>query len=196
MEVTIGGNRLGSGKKMKQELHNYERSNHDLNKIWRSTMSPGTLVPFYSKLLLPGDTMDIELNAQVLTNPTVGPLFGSFKLQLDMFMCPVRLYQAQLHNNKLGIGKDMAKIKLPIFEIQAKSVNFNSKEPLDLQQINPSSLLNYLGLKGLGHGETPTQVLTKKKCALKVFAYYDIYKNTNLGEIISRLFFHKSKRNE
>ena len=79
-------------------------------------MAPGTLVPFMSKVMLPGDTFDITLNAEVLTHPTVGPLFGSYKLQLDVFAIPLRLYQAQLHNNKLGIGLDMSKIRLPELE--------------------------------------------------------------------------------
>ena len=30
MLKTLGGDRLGAGKKMKVELHNYERSTHDL----------------------------------------------------------------------------------------------------------------------------------------------------------------------
>ena len=48
-EVTIGGDRLGSGNKQKVAMHGYERSNHDLSYIWRNTMSPGTLVPFMSE---------------------------------------------------------------------------------------------------------------------------------------------------
>ena len=47
--VTIGGERLGAGKKMKAEMHEYERSTHDLSYAWRSTMSAGTLVPFLKK---------------------------------------------------------------------------------------------------------------------------------------------------
>ena len=50
MLKTLGGDRLGAGKKMKVELHNYERSTHDLGYIWRSTMSAGTLVPFMTQV--------------------------------------------------------------------------------------------------------------------------------------------------
>ena len=50
---------------------------------------------------------------KVLTHPTVGPLFGSFKFQADVFVCPIRLYNAWLHNNKLGIGLDISQINLP-----------------------------------------------------------------------------------
>ena len=40
---TLGGDRLGSGKKQKISMHGYERSTHDLGYIWRSTMACGTL---------------------------------------------------------------------------------------------------------------------------------------------------------
>ena len=64
-KVTLGGERLGSGKKNKIELHGYERSTHDLGYVWRSSMAAGTLVPFMSMVGLPGDTFDINLNAYI-----------------------------------------------------------------------------------------------------------------------------------
>jgi len=76
-------------------------------------MASGTLVPFMSELALPGDSWDINLNAQVMTLPTIGPLFGSYKIQLDVFEVPIRLYNAQLHMNKLGVGMDMSNIFIP-----------------------------------------------------------------------------------
>ena len=98
---TLGGDRLGSGNKMKVQLHNYERSTHDLGYLYRTSMACGTLVPFMSEVALPGDTFDISIGADVKTAPTIGPLFGSYKLQADVFMCPIRLYHAALHNNAL-----------------------------------------------------------------------------------------------
>ena len=53
-KVTIGGDRLGSGKKMQVELDDFQRSNHDLGYVFRTTMSPGTLVPFMNEVALPG----------------------------------------------------------------------------------------------------------------------------------------------
>lgn len=133
-KVTIGGNRLGSGKRMTTNLKSYERSTHNLGYLWRSTMAPGTLVPFMVEPALPGDTWDIGLSAETLTLPTIGPLFGSFKLQLDVFCVPIRLYQAQLHNNKLYIGLNMDQIKLPLLELRSKSIDFTSDTPIDIQQ--------------------------------------------------------------
>ena len=93
-KVTLGGDRLGTGKKMQVKLHNYGRSTHDMSYVWRSTMSSGTLVPFLNEIGLPGDTFDIDLDAMVMTHPTLGPLLGSFKVQLDVFQAPIRLYNS------------------------------------------------------------------------------------------------------
>ena len=122
-QITLGGERLGSGNKNKVWMHNYERSTHDLSYIWKSTMAAGTLVPFMSEVALPGDTFDINLNVDVLTHPTRGPLFGSYKVQLDVFQVPIRLYQAKLHQNMLGIGMEMSKVVLPKAVLTAAAIN-------------------------------------------------------------------------
>ena len=140
--VTLGGERLGGGKKQKVTMHGYERSTHDLSRIWRSTMSPGTLVPFIKEVALPGDTFDIELNTSVLTLPTIGPLFGTFKLHQDVFMVPMRLYNAQLHMNMVEIGLDMSKVIMPQVELMGN--NPLTTLPIDNQQINPSCIFKYL----------------------------------------------------
>ena len=142
--VNIGGGRLGSGAKMNTSMRGYERSNHDLSHLWKSTMSAGTLVPFLSEVALPGDTWDIDLDCVVKTLPTVGPLFGSFKVQLDVFSCPIRLYHAALHNNKLNIGMKMDTVKLPKMKLRGAKLVFDKNildVPVDRQQVNPSSLL-------------------------------------------------------
>ena len=180
MLKTLGGDRLGAGKKMKVELHNYERSTHDLGYIWRSTMSAGTLVPFMTQVALPGDTFDITLDAFVNTHPTVGPLFGSFKMQLDIFQCPIRLYQGQLHNNKLGIGMEMSKVKLPMLKYTApyEEANIIQNHPdYNNSQVNPSCLLSYLGIRGIGVNMTQPEGAARYFNAIPLLSYWDIYKN-------------------
>ena len=58
----LGGDRLGSGNKMKVHMHGFERSTHDLGHVFRTTMASGTLVPFLCNVATPGDTWDIDLN--------------------------------------------------------------------------------------------------------------------------------------
>jgi hypothetical protein len=168
-QVTLGGDRLGAGKKQKVDLRSYERSTHDLSYIWRSTMASGTLVPFMSEVALPGDTFDIDLDVDVKTHPTIGPLFGSYKVQLDVFQCPIRLYNGKLHMNLLNIGMNMNQIKLPLIEMEADGTKIG-----DNDQINPSSIFSYLGIRGLGKGQGTVK---REFNAVPYLSYWDIYKN-------------------
>ena len=104
---TIGGDRLGSGKKMKAAMHNYERSTHDQSKQWFSTTAPGVLNPCHVTIGLPGDTFEIDIEGITKTAPTIRPMYGSFKQQVDIFGCPIRLYIKDLHNNKLNVGMSL-----------------------------------------------------------------------------------------
>ena len=113
MKVEIGGKRLGNSNKMTVEYRNFERSTHDLSRPVRTTMAPGTLVPICVEPTLNGDTFDIDIDSNVLTHPTTGPLFGSFKLEHHIYTGPVRLYNSWLHNNRTKIGLNMEQVKLP-----------------------------------------------------------------------------------
>lgn len=177
MKVSIGKNTLGGGKKMMTRLNNYNRSTHDNSFVMRTTMAPGVLVPTMTELLLPGDTYPIQTRCHTLTHPTIGPLFGSFKQQNDFFFCPIRLYNAMLHNNALNIGLDMKKVKFPVVKIDSSDWDLNKKmigsNDTLLRQIHPSSLLSYLGYKSLNQ-ETGTEWTWN---IIKPLMYYDIFKN-------------------
>ena len=173
-QVTLGGDRLGAGNKQKVSLHGYERSTHDLSYVWRSTMASGTLVPFMSELALPGDTFDINLDADIKTHPTIGPLFGSYKVQLDVFQIPVRLYNGKLHMNMLNIGLNMQNIFLPQVRLQGET---NAWKYGDNTQINSSCLFKYLGISGIGKSDDDTdEYVTRNFNAVPYLAYFDIYK--------------------
>jgi hypothetical protein len=174
MKTELGGDRLGSGNKQEISMRNYERSSHDLGYIWRSSMASGTLVPFMSEVGLPGDSFDIDLEADVKTLPTVGPLFGSYKVQLDIFQCPVRLYQGKLHMNMLNIGMDMAEVQLPQLRTFAEYDALKG----DNQQVNSSCILSYLNIRGLGKPTSQGQETVRRDFnAVPFLGYWDIYKN-------------------
>lgn len=170
IKKNIGKNTLGDGKKMQVDLKTYNRSTHDLSFAWRNTQGVGTLVPCFKQLALPGDTFDIDIDAKVLTHPTVGPLFGSYKLQVDFFVAPIRLYNAMLHNNALNIGLDMSKVKLPTIT-NTVGTNDTPDENEPWRQISPSCILAYLGLRGFGINKTVAWNATP------LLAYLDIFKN-------------------
>lgn len=178
MKKQIGKNTLGGGQKMEVDLRTYNRSTHDLSYAWRSSMGVGTLVPFCKKLALSGDHWSIDLNTKVLTYPTTGPLFGSFKLQLDMFMCPIRLYNAMLHNNTLGVGLNMDAVKLPIYGFQEQAADGY------FSHISTSSALNYLGHKG-----TNSKDVEVTYNGVPLLAYWDIFKNYYANKQESKFYY-------
>jgi len=167
MKVNIGKNTLGDSDKMSVSLKEYGRSTHNLSSAWRSPMGVGTLVPFMKLLGLPGDTFEIDLDTQIMTHPTVGPLFGNFKFQADVFTCPIRLYNAMLHNNTLNIGLDMSKVKLPLAGQWTKTGSV---------QYGKASINEYFGVKG-SPKNTNTNVGVGDYQIIPHLAYYDIFKN-------------------
>ncbi|AXH77594.1 MAG: major capsid protein [Microviridae sp.] len=181
-KVTLGGDRLGSGNKQQVELEQFSWSGHDLSSIFRSTMSAGTLVPFMVQPCLPGDQWEIKLNADAKTLPTVAPVFGSFKVQVDMFSIPMRLYNSWTHNNKLGIGLNMSSVKHPLMTLTALNENstFFKENPYPYP-INNSNVLKYLGISGAGRyseaGETTTKYKNRDFNAVPLLGYWDIFKN-------------------
>ena len=150
-------------------LRDYGRSTHNLSYVWRNTQAPGTLVPFMKILAMPGDTFDINIESHILTHPTVGPLFGSYKFQADVFVCPIRLYNALLHNNALNIGLEMNTVKFPKFELASSNTD-------DIGKWSNSSLLHYLGFKK-GAKEINSGIGRQRYNAIPAIAYYDIFKN-------------------
>ena len=179
MKVSIGKNTLGGGKKMTTRLNNYNRSTHDLSHVCRTSAAVGTLIPTLYHLVLPGDTFPIETRCHTLTHPTIGPLFGSFKQQNDFFFCPIRLYNAMLHNNALNIGLNMKQVKFPIYPVPYnqytdKSKMKGSNDSL-LNEVNPSSLVAYTGVRALST-LAPYGNMKTFNC-IKVMMYYDIFKN-------------------
>lgn len=166
MKVNIGKNTLGDSDKMSVSLKEYGRSTHNLSSAWRSPMGVGTLVPFMKLIGLPGDTFDIDLDAQIMTHPTIGPLFGNFKFQADVFTCPIRLYNAMLHNNTLNIGLDMSKVKLPVAAIWTTKENRTGK----------GSITEYMGLRRQAFG-TDNDKAEGDYQIVPILSYYDVFKN-------------------
>ena len=164
---TIGKNTLGDNNKMKIRLREYDMSSQNLSYVFRSTMGVGMLVPFMKILCQKGDIFDIKLTNKTMTHPTLGPLFGSFKIQHFIFTAGFRLYNSWLHNNRTGIGMKMSDIKFPI------TSNYFSGNNI-IEKNNPSSLYSYIGWKGSRRKGTNTVAY---KQSVPILIYLDIFKN-------------------
>lgn len=178
LQKNIGKNTIGDNNKMSVNLHTYNMSTHDLSTIFRNTQSAGTLVPNLVLLAQKGDTIDIDIESHVLTHPTVGPLFGSFKHENHIFSVPIRLYNSWLHNNRTKIGLNMSDVKLPQLSIKINKTADKPTPDNQWSQINPSCLLAYLGIRGYAYNiTTSNQEVEVRKMAVPLLGYFDIFKN-------------------
>lgn len=168
---TLGKNTLGDNNKMKIAMRDYDMSTHDISTICRTSLGVGMLVPFCKILCQKGDIIDLNLINKTLSQPTLGPLFGSFKLQHFMFFGGFRLYNSWLHNNRTGIGMKMSDIKLPMMLAKTYGIETDAKT-----NISASALYKYLGWSNsrrTGSGAT-NGVL---KNGVPLLMYLDIFKN-------------------
>ena len=180
IKKTLGGDRLGSGRKMTQELHGFGRSSHNVSRIMRTDQAIGTIVPAWCQIGTTGTTFYLDMEAKTRTLPTNGPIFASMKHQIDVFVIPIRLYVGALHNNMLGIGLNMKDVKFPTFTIESRTPDTNTDIHVNMQQVSQDSLLAYLGVRGIGQSPTPTvssSRVQKTTQGLFLLAYWDIYKN-------------------
>lgn len=168
---TLGKNTLGDNNKMKVAMRDYDMSTHDISTIFRSSIGVGMLVPFCKILCQKGDIIDINLINKTLSQPTLGPLFGSFKLQHFMFFGGFRLYNSWLHNNRTGIGMKMSDIKLPMMHAKTYGTATEAKT-----NISSSALYKYLGWsKSRRKGTSATNGVLKN--GVPLLMYLDIFKN-------------------
>lgn len=174
MKKTLGGERLRSESKMEVYLPNFGRSSHNVGKIIRTSQACGTIVPYWCQIGLDGTTFYIDITTKVKTLPTTGPVFGSFKHQIDVFVIPIRLYIAALHNNALGVGLNMSKVLLPRFLVYSGNTSIYENDT-NRGQVNPSSLLSYLGIRGFGN--TKVNQYIRSFPAIFNLAYWDTFKN-------------------
>jgi hypothetical protein len=168
---TLGKNTLGDNNKMKVAMRDYDMSTHDISTIFRSSIGVGMLVPFCKILCQKGDIIDINLINKTLSQPTLGPLFGSFKLQHFVFFGGFRLYNSWLHNNRTGIGMKMSDIKLPMMKASTSGTATDAKT-----NISTSALYKYLGWsKSRRTGTSATTGVLKN--GVPLLMYLDIFKN-------------------
>ena len=129
------------------------------------------LVPFCKILCQKGDIIDLNLINKTLSQPTLGPLFGSFKLQHFLFFGGFRLYNSWLHNNRTGIGMKMSEIKLPKMIANTKGSTTDART-----NISSSALYKYLGwTKSRRAGTGATEGVYKN--GVPLLLYLDTFKN-------------------
>lgn len=181
-QITIGRNNVGAGDKMQTNIENYGRSTHDIGYIFKTTQSMGTVVPFLIELVTKGTTLEINLQARINSNATLGPVFASAKAQYDVFLWPIRLGIPKLQNNTTNIGRKMDEVYFPHVQLWAQPYDFTSPGfvtglDIDNAQINPSSILKYLGISGIGNLKELQDPQSRDFPLIELIAYWDLIKD-------------------
>lgn len=73
-----------------------KQSNHNRSHYYRGTFGVGPLYPVKTRLCLPGDIIDTNVEALVNTQALLTPKYGSFELKVELFYAPIDLYIPKL----------------------------------------------------------------------------------------------------
>lgn len=80
-------------------VNDVKRSVHNLSLVKRTTFHPGVLYPIYSRKVLAGEKMTIDLRSLLNSMPLQSQLLGSFKLEFSVFFDSDANYYGWMDNN-------------------------------------------------------------------------------------------------
>lgn len=74
-------------------------SSHNLSHTVRFTTAPGVLKPVLIDELVPGARYRLDIGMLCDTFPTQNPLYGTFEIHTDVFICPLKNWYASFHTD-------------------------------------------------------------------------------------------------
>lgn len=176
-----------------------KHSNFNMSRANRFTMAPGLLYPFYWKPVMSQDICRWSWSSIVKTFPTIAPVMGSFKLQIDDFFIPYRLYVPEFQRNssliqylESGTTKPgFNDVLFPCFTFAIESMSYptpfynpdSGGGSVVGLPVAPGSILNCLGFpvgaKPAAYGTSSDQYSLKgvQMNAIPFLAFWDIYRN-------------------
>ena len=174
-----------------------KHSNFNMSRANRFTMAPGLLYPFYWKPVMSQDICRWSWSSIVKTFPTMAPVMGSFKLQIDDFFIPYRLYVPEFQRNSSLIQyleaseskPGFVDVPFPCFTFAANSSVYNTPFIAAGEgnargiPVAAGSVLNCLGFPvgatPAAAGKSPDQYSVKgvRFNAMPFLAFWDIYRN-------------------
>lgn len=150
-----------------------KRSNFNLSFTNRFDCSPGLLYPVLVRDHYPADEISLDMASIIKTMPTIGPMFGSFKVQFDAYFIPTRLYINVLHNNMTDF--DPADVKFPIMRLWQRPEATENVDP-DYLGVHQSSIFHFLGIPG-NFFLPQSEPAARQFNAIPLLGYWDIFKN-------------------
>lgn len=179
-----------------------KKSNVNLSHVSPTTLAPGNLIPISFTRILAGDDLRFKPSAFVQAMPMNAPLVNGFKLCLEYFFVPDRLYNWELLMDNTGVTDDPDNVKFPQIQSPAEYSSGTIKFALNSEAaargdasrfansiVQPGSLADYCGFPV---GLFPTyEVVTdtddrNQFCALKMLGYLDIFYHYYVNQQIVR----------
>lgn len=135
-----------------------KKSNVNLSHVSPTTLAPGNLIPISFTRILAGDDLRFKPSAFVQAMPMNAPLVNGFKLCLEYFFVPDRLYNWDLLIDNTGVTDDPDKVKFPLIPAPADYSSGRINFQLNTEQgakgnatllasrvVQPGSLADYCG---------------------------------------------------
>lgn len=143
-----------------------KRSNYDLSNRVRTSMPVALMIPLRYDDTLPADQFKYQMHALLKSYPTLAPVMGAFKLQIDLFFCPWRNYMPEwLYNDRQS---DLQNVELPYFIDTPQTENV---------PVAKNSLWDYLGFPVGYDFRSSGADNSQRFSALPFLMYYDIFRN-------------------
>lgn len=169
-----------------------KKSNVNLSHTSPTTLAPGNIVPVSFTRIFAGDDLRFKPSTFVQAMPMNAPLVNGFKLCLEYFFVPDRLYNWDLLADNTGVTSDPDSVGFPQvsfippvsswiewttgvanFSLSTKSDVESSALPLAKNVVSPGSLADYCGFPV---GMLPTWESDRNSfSALKMLGVLDIY---------------------
>lgn len=168
-----------------------KKSNVNLSHVSPTTLAPGNLIPISFTRIFAGDDLRFKPSVFVQAMPMNAPLVNGFKLCLEYFFVPDRLYNWELLMDNTGVADDPDNVKFPqiqspadyptgdfYFRLNTEAHAIDTAKKLASNVVSPGSLADYCGFPV---GLIPTyNVVTdaddrNQFCALKMLGVLDIY---------------------
>lgn len=177
-----------------------KKSNVNLSHVSPTTLAPGNLIPISFTRIVAGDDLRFSPSAFVQALPMNAPLVNGFKLCLEYFFVPDRLYNWDLLIDNTGVTDDPDNVKFPLISAPADyssgAVSFSLEDgseasaiSLSKNVVSPGSLADYCGFPV---GMIPTyKVVTdtddrNQFSALKMLGVMDIFYHYYVNQQIDR----------
>lgn len=169
------------------------KSNVNLSHTSPTTLAPGNLTPVSFVPVVGGDRLRFKPSAFVQAFPMNAPLVNGFKMCLEYFFIPTRLYNSNLLLDFTGTTDDPDSVLYPALDVENvpySAVDFANAATLKSvadRIVSPGSLADYMNIPVAFGLTTPMGPVGPKKATfnmIKMLGYLDVIYNYYVNQQI------------